>query len=317
MDTDFRFFPEQASTHAVEVDHLFFYILGVTVFFTALIFILILVFSVRFRRRPGRETGAEVRVNVPLEIAWIMIPLLLVLVMFFWGASAYFPLYRPPLDALDVYVVGRQWMWKLQHVEGPSEINELHVPEGRAIRLTMTSQDVIHSFFVPAFRIKQDVLPGRYTTLWFLPDKVGEYALFCAQYCGTKHSGMVGRVVVQSPADYGRWLAASLSPGSLASGGQRLFLSLGCGTCHLEGPGARGPALSGLAGSRVVLQNGQEVVADDSYLRESIVDPTAKVVMGFQPIMPPFKGRVSEEELIALVAYLRALQSRKPEGEGR
>jgi len=307
MDTDFRLFPEQASTGAAAVDHLYFYLLSVTTFFVGLIFLLVIVFCVKYRRRPGRETGVQVRPNLLLEIVWIAIPLVLVLIMFFWGASVYFPTYRSPSNALDVYVVGRQWMWKLQHAEGASEINELHVPVGSPIRLTMTSEDVIHSFYVPVFRIKQDVLPGRYSTIWFSPTKVGMYHLFCAEYCGTKHSGMVGRIVVLSPADYERWLAGAVSPGSLASGGQRLFLSLGCVTCHAGGPTARAPDLTGLLGSRVRLQDGEEIAADESYVRESILDPTSKVVAGFQPIMPSFRGRVSEDELIQLVAYIKSL----------
>jgi cytochrome c oxidase subunit 2 len=257
--------------------------------------------------------GHPVKTLVALEVAWIVIPLILVLIMFFWGAIAYFPLYRPPADALDVYVVAKQWMWKLQHVEGSSEINELHIPAGRPIRLLMTSQDVIHSFYVPAFRLKQDVLPGRYTTLWFQGTRVGEYALYCAEYCGTNHSGMTGRIVVQSPADYQRWLTGGISPSSVASRGQQLFLSLQCATCHAEGPGARGPSLAGLTGSRVLLQDGREIVADESYIRESIVDPASKLVAGYQPIMPVFRGRVSEEELLQLVAYVKSLKLRTAE----
>jgi cytochrome c oxidase subunit 2 len=307
MDTEFRLFPDQASSAAAGIDHLFFYLLSVATFFTGLIFLLVIVFSVKYRRRPGRETGVQVRPRVLLELTWIAIPMILVMIMFFWGASAYFPIYRSPSNALDVYVVARQWMWKIQHAEGNTEINGLHVPLGKPIRLTMTSQDVIHSFYVPAFRVKQDVLPGRYTTIWFQPTKLGEYHLFCAEYCGTKHSGMVGRVVVLSPADYERWLAGGISPGSLASGGRRLFLSLGCADCHSGTVGARGPNIVGLFGSRVRLERGEEIVADESYIRESILDPAAKIVGGFQPIMPPFRGRVSEEELIQLVAYVKSL----------
>jgi len=314
MDTDFRFFPEQGSLNAATIDHLYYYLLAVTFVFTTLIFGAVGVFCVRYRRRPGRDVGRPVRTKISLEIAWIVIPLILALVMFFWGAGAYLPIYRAPSNALDVYVVGRQWMWKLQHAEGPSEINELHLPAGRPIRLLMTSEDVIHSFFVPAFRMKQDVLPGRYTTMSFETTRLGEYALYCAEYCGTKHSGMVGRVVVLSPSDYERWLAGGLSASSLTAKGQRLFLSLGCATCHQEAPGARGPSLLGLYGSRVFLQDGREVVADESYLRESIVDPAAKLVAGYQPLMPAFRGRVSEEELVQLVAYVRSLRR---DGEGR
>jgi cytochrome c oxidase subunit 2 len=307
MDSDFRLFPDQASAGAAGVDLIYFYLLSVSVFFTGLIFFLLIYFCIKYRRRPGRETGVQIKPRISLEIAWIAIPLVLVMIMFFWGASAFFPIYRPPSNALDVYVVGRQWMWKIQHAAGNPEINELHVPLGRPIRLTMTSQDVIHSFYVPAFRLKQDVLPGRYTTIWFEPTKIGEFHLFCAEYCGTKHSGMVGRVVVLSPADYERWLATGISQGSLASGGHRLFLSLGCAACHTEDVGAQGPNLTRLSGSRVLLQGGGETVADENYLRESILDPAAKLVAGFQPIMPAFRGKVSEDDLLRLVSYLKAL----------
>jgi cytochrome c oxidase subunit 2 len=311
MDTDFRFFPERASANAADVDYLYFYLIAVTAVFTLLIFGLIAVFCIRFRRRPGNETGRPVRTRVLLEVAWIVIPLGLALVMFFWGASAFFPNNRAPADSLDVYVVARQWMWKLQHSEGPSEINELHVPVGRSIRLLMTSQDVIHSFYVPAFRLKQDVLPGRYTTLWFRTTRPGEFALYCAEYCGTKHSAMGGRVVVLSPEDYQRWLESGRSQSSTVARGMRLFLSLGCADCHRDAPDARGPSLTGLLGSRVLLQDGREIVADESYLRESILDPAARLVAGYQPLMPVFRGRISEEDLLYLVAYLRSLRSQE------
>lgn len=313
MDTDFKLFPDQASTASVTTDHIFYYLLSVTVFFSGLIYFLVLIFCAKYRRRPGREVADEVKDNLALEITWIAVPVVLVAIMFLLGARAYFSLYRPPSDALDVYVVGRQWMWKLQHAEGPSEINALHVPVGRAIRLTMTSQDVIHSFYVPAFRIKHDVLPGRYTTLWFEPSQVGEYHLFCAEYCGTKHSGMVGKVVVMTLADYGRWLSGDVSPGGVVSAGLKLFQSLGCANCHHEGPDARCPNLARLLGSTVRLQDGREVVADESYIRESIVDPGAKLVAGYQPIMPSFRGRVTEEELLRLVAYVKSLGPSQPE----
>lgn len=310
MDTDFRFFPEQASSAAPAIDRIYFYLLSGTLVITGLVFFLVLLFCARYRRRPGRETGEQVKTSFLLETVWILVPLILVTALFAEGASAYFPLYRPPPDALDVYVLGRQWMWKLQHLEGASEINELHVPVGRPIRLVMTSQDVIHSFYVPAFRIKQDVLPGRYTSIWFRPTKEGEYSLFCAEYCGTKHSGMVGRVVVMSAVDYGRWLAGVRSPDSLTSAGLRLFLSLGCAECHTEAADARGPRLAGLLGRRVLLQDGRELVADESYLRESILDPALRIVQGYQPVMPPYRGRIREDELIALVAYLRSMGDR-------
>src|SRR5262245_34293394 len=232
MGSDLPLFPDQASTLAPQVDALFLFIAGVMVAFTALVFTLVLVFAVRYRRRPNRQEGVQVKPAPWIEIAWITIPLALCLVMYFWGARLFFSQQRPPSDALDVYVVGRQWMWKLQHAVGPSEINELHVPIGRPVRLTMTSQDVIHSFFVPAFRIKMDVLPGQYSTTWFQATRTGQFHLFCAEYCGTKHSGMVGRVVVMELADYERWLSGGTSEAGMAAAGERLFPGLACGTCH-------------------------------------------------------------------------------------
>jgi cytochrome c oxidase subunit 2 len=302
---------------AGNVDDLYLYLVLVAGFFTILIFTLVITFAVKYRRRPGRERAVQIATNTPLEIAWMAVPLALCLVMFGWGAKLYFRLYRPPSDALDVYVVARQWMWKLQHAEGAVEINELHVPIGRPVRLTMTSQDVIHSFYVPAFRIKQDVLPERYTTLWFQATRPGEYHLFCAEYCGTKHSGMTGRVVVMGVADYEAWLATRTSQGSLAAGGHRLFLTLGCSGCHTEGPDARAPRLGGLYGTEVRLNSGGTVVADEAYVRESILDPAAKVVSGFQPIMPVFRGRVSDEDLIQLVAYVKSLAGPGERGDGK
>jgi len=307
VDTEFRIFPRRASTLAGDVDDLYLFLVGVTVFFTVLIFTLVITFAVKYRRRPGREHGVQTSSNTTLEIVWMLIPLGLCMVMFFWGAKLYFGIYRAPSDALDVYVVAKQWMWKLQHAEGASEIDELHVPINRPVRLTMTSQDVIHSFYVPEFRIKQDVLPNSYTTIWFQATRPGEYHLFCAEYCGTKHSGMTGRVVVMSEPEYQAWLAAGISQGGLASEGHRLFLSLGCSTCHTDSTDARAPRLTGLFGTRVLLSDGGGVVADEAYLRESILDPEAKVVYGFQPIMPKFRGRLTEEELIKLVAYVKSL----------
>jgi cytochrome c oxidase subunit 2 len=307
VDTGFRLFPERASTMAGSVDDLYLYLLLVSSFFTLLIFILVITFAVKYRRRPGRLRATQTGSNVPLEIAWMAVPFGLCMVMFFWGAKLYFALYRPPSDALDVYVVAKQWMWKMQHAEGASEINELHVPVGRPVRLTMTSQDVIHSFYVPAFRVKQDVLPGRYTTLWFQATRAGEYHLFCAEYCGTKHSGMTGRVVVLDEHEYERWLAGGISQGGLAAGGHRLFMSLGCAECHSGLSDARGPRLEGLFGTEVKLQDGSSVVADEAYIRESILDPRAKLVSGFQPLMPSFRGRLSEEDLVLLVAYVKSL----------
>jgi cytochrome c oxidase subunit 2 len=228
------------------------------------------------------------------------------MVIFFWGAVVYFKGRTPPGDSTEVYVVAKQWMWKLEHAEGQREINELHVPVGRDVKLIMTSQDVIHSFFVPAFRMKQDVLPGRYTMAWFRATKPGTYHLFCAEYCGTQHSGMIGDIVVQEPAQYEAWMSGG-STGPLAATGEKLFAELGCVTCHRTDTQGRGPNLQGVFGKPVKLEDGRMVTADENYVRESILNPGAKIVKGFKPVMPTFQGLVSEEQLNALVAYVKSL----------
>ena len=315
MSDGFRFFPEQASTGAAGVDSLYLYLVIVSTTLSALIFILVITFAVKYRRRPGHERATQVTPLAALEIGWMVLPLCLCLVMFFWGARLYVRLYEPPPGAMDIYVVAKQWMWKLQHPEGAPEINELHVPIRRPVRLVMTSQDVIHSFYVPAFRIKQDVLPNRYTSIWFQATKTGVFDLFCAEYCGTKHSGMTGKIIVLEERDYERWLSSVTSPGGLAAAGLQLFQGLGCSGCHTGGPDARAPRLEGLFGTQVSLEGGGTVLADESYLRESILDPRAKIVSGFQPIMPVFRGRVSEEEVLRLITYLKSLVT--PEGRAQ
>jgi cytochrome c oxidase subunit 2 len=248
-----------------------------------------------------------------LEITWTVIPLGIALVLFVWGAVLYFDLARPPAGALDVYVVGKQWMWRFQHAGGQREINELHVPLGRPVKLTMTSEDVIHSFYVPAFRVKNDVLPGRYTTVWFEPTKVGDFHIFCAEYCGTSHSLMGGRVVVMEPADYERWLSARAAAEALPAAGEALSQKLGCTSCHLTEGGGRGPSLVGLYGKRVALADGKMVTADDTYLRESILNPQAKISRGWPAIMPTYQGQVSEEELAQLLSHIKALGTAAPD----
>ncbi len=300
-------FPEQASTISTEVDHLLYFLLAVSVFFTLLIFGAIFYFAVRYRRRSDTEVPPEIHGGMALEIAWSVIPFILTMVMFGWGASVFFAMSRPPDDAIEMYAVGKQWMWKLQHMEGQREINELHIPVGRAVKLTMTSEDVIHSFYVPAFRTKADVLPGRYTTTWFQPTKPGKYHLFCAEYCGNKHSGMTGWVYVMEPTAYAAWLAGGAQQGTLAEGGQKLFQELACGNCHKPDNSGRCPSLVGLFGRTVELADGGTVKADEAYLRESIVNPTAQVVAGYQPNMPTFQGLVSEEGVLQLVEYIKSL----------
>jgi cytochrome c oxidase subunit 2 len=294
---------------APRVDALYFSLIGVAGFFSLLIAGLIVYYAVRFRRRAPDAVGARVHGGLVLEITWTVIPLIIVMGIFVWGASVFFAMSRPPDDTLNVYVVGKQWMWKFQHLNGQREINELHVPVGRAVKLIMTSEDVIHDVFVPAFRVKADVVPGRYTQIWFEPTKPGRYHLFCAEYCGTRHSGMTGEVVVMEPDDFQVWLSGGHTEGALASAGARLFADLACNTCHRPGLQGRGPMLEGLFGRTVTLEGGRTAVVDEAYLREAIVNPSARVPAGFQPIMPTYQGVVSEEGLQQLVEYMKSLRA--------
>jgi cytochrome c oxidase subunit II len=306
MFNELPLFPEQASTLAPKVDHLFFFLCAVSGFFTLLIAVLIIYFAVKYRRRSEAERPPTVEGSLKLEIFWTVVPFLITLVMFVWGARLYVEQSRPPDNALQVYVIGKQWMWKTQHLGGQREINGLTVPVGRPVKLTMTSQDVIHDFSVPAFRVKQDVLPGRYVTLWFQATKTGKFHLFCAEYCGTNHSRMVGWVTVLEPRQFEAWLRGR-ADGSPASEGLKLFKKLQCVACHSNDAQARAPVLEGLYGKTVTLDDGRTVVADDEYLRESILNPSAKVVAGFRPIMPTFQGQVTEEQVLQLIAYIRSL----------
>jgi cytochrome c oxidase subunit II len=304
-------FPEAASSMAGRVDALYFFLLGITAFFSVLIAGLIVFYAVKYRRRSADSVGKQVHGGLVLEITWTVIPLLITMVIFVWGASVFFAMTHPPAGTLDIYVVGKQWMWKFQHLDGQREINELHVPVGRDVKLIATSEDVIHDVFVPAFRIKADVIPGRYVSLWFRATKPGRYHLFCAEYCGTKHSGMTGEVIVMEPTEYQAWLSGGAQSGSLADAGQKLFNELACNTCHRPDAQGRGPVLDGLLGKTVTLQSGEMVVADEAYLRESILNPSAKITAGYQPIMPTFQGLVSEEQLLQLIEYVKSLQTQK------
>jgi cytochrome c oxidase subunit 2 len=293
---------------ASRVDALYFFLVGLTVFFSLLIAGLIVAYAIKFRRRSPDSIGARIHGGLMLEITWSVIPFIIVMGIFVWGASVFFAMSRPPDETLNVYVVGKQWMWKFQHLDGQREINELHVPVGRAVKLIMTSEDVIHDVFIPAFRVKADVIPGRYTHLWFEPTKPGTYHLFCAEYCGTKHSGMVGQIVVMEQNDYQSWLSGGTGEGSLASAGQKLFADLACNTCHRPDAQGRGPVLQNLFGKTVELNTGDRVVVDEAYVRESILNPQAKVTLGFQPIMPTFQGLVTEEGLLELIEYVKSLK---------
>jgi cytochrome c oxidase subunit 2 len=314
----FPVFPERASTMAGRVDALYFFLVGVSAFFIVLIAGLVIYFAYRYRRRHTGEVGRPVAGGYALEVLWTGVPVLLTMVMFFWAASVYYSMGSPPPDTLDVYVVGKQWMFKFQHLGGQREIDELHVPVGRAVKLTMTSEDVIHDFYVPAFRMKADVLPGRYTTIWFTPTRPGSYHFFCAQYCGTRHSGMIGQVVVMEPADYQVWLAGGSGEGSMASAGEKLFQDLGCITCHRPDGQGRGPSLQGLYGHQVQLTSGQAVTADDAYLRACILTPGGAGVAGYQPIMPSFQGVVSEDQLLQVIEFIKSTAAapapRQPQG---
>ena len=311
MWSGFPLFPESASSIAGRVDALYFFLLAIAAFFSLLIAGLIVFYAVKYHRRSPGAVGAAFHGGMILELTWTIVPLIITMIIFVWGASVFFAMTHPPDDALNIYVVGKQWMWKFQHLDGQREINELHVPVERNIRLIATSEDVIHDVFVPAFRLKVDVIPGRYVTLWFRATKPGRYHLFCAEYCGTKHSGMTGEVIVMAPADYQAWLSGGTPGGSLADAGQKLFADLACNTCHRPDAQGRGPVLDGLLGKTVSLQSGGTIVADEAYLRESILNPSAKVTAGYQPIMPTFQGLVSEDQLLQLIEYIKSLQTQK------
>jgi cytochrome c oxidase subunit 2 len=306
MNNSFELFPESASSVSGRVDALYAFLVLTAVFFTVLICALILYFGIRYRRgsKANRKNPPK---SVLLEVAWAVIPLVLTMVMFGWGAVVYYDMRTPPPEAMEIEVVGKQWMWKLQHPQGKTEINTLHLPVGQPVKLRMISEDVIHSFYIPAFRVKQDVLPGSYTSLWFKPTKTGTYHLFCAEYCGTKHSEMGGWIVAMEPAAFQAWLQGGAGELSIAAAGERKFQELGCVTCHRADTAGRGPNLQGLFGRPVRLADGGTITADEGYIRESIVNPAARIVAGYQPIMPAYQGLVTEESLMHLVAYVQSL----------
>lgn len=311
MLPDFLQPPAQASALAERVDDLFLFALLVAVFFSVLIAALLFYLGVKYRRRPGVAVGAPTDTPPTLEIVWSAVPLAIVLFLFYWGVEVAFDIARPPADADEYFVVGRQWMWRIQHPDGPREIDELHAPVGRAIKLTMTSEDVVHSFYIPAFRVKSDVIPGRYTQVWFKATQPGTYHLFCAEYCGTEHARMGGRVIIMEPHDYEEWLTRGRADQPSGPSGEGIFVARGCPTCHRPDTAARAPILTGVLGRTVRLQSGETLVADDTYVRESILRPAARVVAGYPPVMPAFEGQISEEEIIQLMTYIRSLK-----GEG-
>jgi cytochrome c oxidase subunit II len=306
--TTFAIFPPQASAIAPYTDALYFFLVLITLAGLVIVTILVVTFSILYRKDKNPE-ATQIEGSTLLEATWTIVPLALFMVCFVWGALLYFRIYNPPTNAMNIYIVGKQWMWKAEHPGGQHEINALHVPLNKPVQLTMISQDVFHSFSIPAFRVKREVIPGRYTTVWFEATKVGTYHLFCTQYCGTNHSAMIGEIVVLTPDDYKAWLASSTSGTSLAQNGERLFASLSCNACHSGEASARGPNLAAVYGSKILLANGNYTTADEAFLRESILNPSMHSVAGYAPIMPTYQGQISEEGLIDVVEYIKNLNS--------
>jgi cytochrome c oxidase subunit 2 len=300
-----------------QVDALYAFLVIVSAIMTGIIFVSIFLFAIKYRRRSESEIPQPIHGGLLLETAWSVGPLLIMLVMFAWGAQVFFQNYVAPAGAMEIYVVGKQWMWKLQHPEGQREINELHVPTGRPIKLVMTTEDVIHSFYIPAFRVKKDVVPGYYNSIWFQATKPGKYHLFCAEYCGNQHSGMIGWVYVMEPPAYEAWLTGPGGSESMVSQGEKMFQQRGCASCHAPSSGtARCPNLNGIYGNPVLLRGGQQTIANEAYIRESILFPEAKIVAGYEPIMPTFEGQISEEEVLQLIAYVKSIGgARRTPGE--
>ena len=316
MQSSLPTFPVQASNFAGNVDALFSFILMTTLFFAVLVTVLIIFAAFKFRRRSEKEVGDDVHGNNVLEVGWTLIPTIIAIGIFAWGAAIYVNYRIAPTDTLDIYLVGKQWMWKRQQPNGRKEINELHIPVNRNVKLIMGSEDVIHDFYVPAFRVKMDVVPGRYNTMWFRPTKTGKYHFFCSQYCGTNHAVMGGWVTVMEPAEYAAWLSGESGDVNPVSAGERLFTQFACVTCHLPNGTGRAPSLNGVFGANVLLADGSIVVADEAYIRESILQPKAKIVAGYQPVMPTFQGLVTEEQIMNLTAYIKSLQSQPVPAKG-
>lgn len=301
------FWPTSAATTATTIDSIFIGELAFSVFICFVVYLLILLFSFRYRSGSDADRSHRTRKSWHWEIAWTSATLIGFLVLFVWGAGAYVWLYQPPPTGDEIFIVGKQWMWKIQHPEGQREINELHVPMGRRIRLVLTSQDVIHSFFIPAFRVKHDVVPGQYETMWFDATEKGEFRIECTQFCGTDHAGMVGNVYVMDPPDYERWLTSQGPLESLARQGEALFRSLGCSGCHGPNSTVHAPSLAGLYGRPVQLEGGRSRIADDRYIHDCIMLPRSERVAGYPPIMPSFAGQIGEEDVLKLVSYIKSL----------
>ncbi|MEP7364383.1 MAG: cytochrome c oxidase subunit II [Acidobacteriota bacterium] len=313
MAKDLQLFPDSAAVGVAGVDANYFFILAVSAFFGIAISLAIFFFALRYKRKSDDEVPKPIHGSLVLELAWTVIPLLLCMVMFGWGTLVFFRNYQAPPNAMEMFVVGKQWMWKIQHPSGVREINEMHVPINRAVKLIMTTEDVLHSYYIPAFRIKKDVVPGQYSTMWFEANKIGKYHLFCAEYCGTQHSGMIGWVYVMEEADYEAWLSGSVRGETMQQAGERLFNRLGCATCHKADNTGRGPSLVDVFGKPVKLQTGMSVMADEGYIRESVLKPSAKTVSGYTVEMPTFQGQISEEGLLQVISYIKSLSKTVPD----
>ena len=312
MPSGFSLFPPQASTLAPEVDNLYLGVIAITAFFAIVVVVLVTYFAFKYRDDSGEKIGEPIHGSVPLELGWSIIPFIISIGIFVWASVVFFHIVRAPDQTLEIYSTGKRWMWRFQHVDGQREINELHVPVGRAVKVVFTSEDVLHDLFIPAFRVKADAVPGRYSAIWFEATKVGEYHIFCAEYCGTNHSAMIGTVFVMEPADYQAWLSGggqNTAGGTLIEQGQQLFTQLACVTCHLADGSGRGPSLVGVFGSTVTLDNGTTVQADEGYLRESILTSQSKTVAGFQQLMPTFQGLVNEDGVAGLIEYIKSMQA--------
>ena len=317
MSSGFQWYLPAASSLSGPLDALWWAMVGICSFVAIGVFVVMWVFCIRYRRGNKDIDRTLSHGTIPVELTWTLVPFALFLGMFVWSLFLFVRINTPLANAQTIYVVAKQWMWKVQHPGGQREINALHVPLGQPVRLTMTSQDVIHDFYVPAFRLKQDVLPGRYTQLWFTATRLGTFPLECAEYCGLDHSKMGGLVTVMRPADYARWLQGHAGPDSLAAQGGALFRAKGCSGCHGANASVHAPDLDGIYGRVVHLSDGSSVVADSRYIRDSILQPDKQVVAGYAPIMPSFQGQLSEGELIELVAYLKQGTGNGEPGTGK
>lgn len=311
------FFPQQASSYADSVDRIFFALLAMSVLLLAGLFGTLFVFFIRFREGSSVHRSKKRIDSIPVEITWMVIPLIIFLVVFAWAARLYAQMYTQPANGIPIYVVGKQWMWKIEHEDGQREIDQLHIPTGQNILVTLTSQDVVHSFYIPAFRIKHDAVPGSYAKFWFRAIKPGRYHLFCAQYCGMNHSRMIGNIIAMTPRDYAAWLAANPPEASMAQAGESLFHRVGCSGCHEATSTFHAPLLNGIYGTRVPLQTGEIVTVDRQYLRDSILLPNKQIAAGFESIMPTYQGQLSEEQVNELVSYLISLKTKPYDNAAR